>query len=310
MSAESYLYPTHCNRFRTGWRSPSSALFRKPDFCTIGSMLAAAAPWARIARCAPLCALLLAAMAATGCGSRNVEPVRLNFSLNSSLAAGCNGIPEPGQLRFYVSNLRLVEANGAAAPVMLNAEPTQSGDAGIALVSWDGQCAGAQDNPRISGEVTGGDYAAVHFELGVPFERNHDNPLAAPPPLNVPTMFWTWQSGYKFLRLDVGTDWSFHLGSTGCVSASAVRPAESCARPNRATIRLPAAVAWNGTVVVDLDALLAGIDPGAAANCVDDFHAAAHCRRLLSRIGIDVDNGQCEGGCRHQALFRYEDGAE
>lgn len=273
-------------------------------------MLAAIAPWARITRCTPLCALLLATVAATGCGNWNVEPVRLSFSLNSSLAAGCNGIPEPGQLRFYVSNLRMVEVNGAAAPVMLDAQPTQSQDAGIALVSWVGQCAGAQDDPHISGKVARGDYAAVEFELGVPFERNHAHPLAAPPPLNVPSMFWTWQSGYKFLRLDVGTDWSFHLGSTGCVSPSAVRPPESCARPNRATIRLPAAVAWDGVVVVDLDALLAGIDPITAANCVDDYRAAPHCRHLLTRIGIDADNGQCDGGCGHQAFFRYEDGAE
>ena len=103
-------------------------------------------------------------------------------------------------------------------------------------------------------------YQALEFDLGVPFERNHANPLTAPPPLNAASMFWTWQTGYKFLRLDLGTDWSFHLGSTGCVSESAVRPPEACRQPNRATIRLPAAAAFDGVVAVDLDGLLAGID--------------------------------------------------
>ena len=274
-------------------------------------MCAAAVDRDRIAERARVCAVLLAATVAAGCGERNLEPVRVGFRLNASLAAGCSGIPEPGQLRFYVSNLRMIDRHGSATPVRLDDLPTQSEAAGTALVSWSGDCgvrAGPTVVPGVSGTVAGGSYEALEFDLGVPFEHNHPNPLAAPPPLNVPSMFWTWQTGYKFLRLDIGSDWSFHLGSTGCVSPSAVRPPERCTRPNVATIRLPAAAARKGSVAVDLEALLGGIDTDTAANCVGDYDEAERCRALLARLGLDADTGRCDGGCAGQALFRYEGG--
>ena len=278
-------------------------------FGTIDAMHAAATARARIAGCAPLCAVLLVAAIATGCGSQSKDSVRLSFSLKSSHAAGCHGMPEPGQLRFYLSNLRMIDAQGAAVPVLLDATANQNASEGIALVSWDGSCAPgaiAQDDPLVSGTVAGGQYKAIEFELGVPFDLNHANPLAAPPPLNVASMFWTWQTGYKFLRLDVGTDWSFHLGSTGCVSESAVRPPEVCRQPNRSTIRLPAAAAFDGVVVVDLDGLLAGLDIAVAENCVEAYGEREHCRRLLARLGINADTGLCADECARQSLFRYE----
>ena len=265
-----------------------------------------------------LCVLLLAALAAQGCGDTGTQPVRLEFSLNSSLLA-CVGGPASGQLGFYVSGLRLVDGHGAAIPVRLDALPTQSKGDGIALVSWNGRCApssnadanpdadaAAMTDPVVTGRVPRGHYDTIEFELGVPFERNHANPLTAPAPLNVPSMFWTWQSGYKFLRLDIGSDWSFHLGSTGCVSESAVRPPRVCEQPNLATIRLPAAAAFGGVVAVDLDTLLADFDIAAADNCVDAYGNLEICRRLLTRLGIDVDTGRCSGDCGRQALFRYD----
>ena len=41
----------------------------------------------------------------------------------------------------------------------------------------------------------------LNFELGVPFEQNHTNPLTAQAPLNVSEMFWSWQLGHKFFTL-------------------------------------------------------------------------------------------------------------
>ena len=275
-----------------------------------------------------LCILLLAATAFQGCGDTVTERVRLEFSLKSSLLA-CGGGSASGQLGFYVSRLRAIDEYGAATPVRLNVTPTQSEVDGIALVSWSGNCAAPSKadadvdaNPDrdakpdaeasaptsrfVTGRVASARYEAIEFELGVPFEHNHANPLTAPAPLNVPSMFWTWQSGYKFLRLDIGSDWSFHLGSTGCVSESAVRPPRVCEQPNLATIRLPAAAAFAGVVAVDLDTLLADVDIAAADNCVDAYGNLEICRRLLTRLGIDVDTGRCSDDCGRQALFRYD----
>lgn len=260
--------------------------------------------------------MVLGLLMAHGCGEAPTQPVRLEFRLDSSMLA-CGGGFATGQLGFYLSGLRMVDEQGAAIPVLLDATSTQSGGDGVALVAWEGDCspspgaaphaeAGAGNVRAVTGRAAGAAYRAVEFELGVPFERNHANPLTAPPPLDVASMFWTWQTGYKFLRLDVGTDWSFHLGSTGCIPESAVRPPEACRWPNRATIRLPVAAALDGVVVVDLDDLLAGLDTAVAENCVEAYGGREECRRLLTRLGIDADTGLCADDCRRQTLFRYE----
>ena len=258
--------------------------------------------------------VLLAAILAHGCADRATETVRLQLQLDPSVLAGGTGTA-PGQLGFYVAGLRLVTARGDAVPVRLDEKPTQSQAEGVALVVWSGDCAQSANvaaksaevcNSVVTGQVPSARYQALGFELGVPFERNHANPLTAPAPLNVASMFWTWQTGYKFLRLDLGTDWSFHLGSTGCIAESAVRPPESCRQPNRATIRLPAAAAFEGVVVVDLARLLTGLDTALAENCVEAYGKRGECRQLLTRLGIDADTGRCIDHCVGQTLFLYE----
>ena len=79
--------------------------------------------------------------------------------------------------------------------------------------------------------------ATLSFQLGVPFDLNHQNPLLQPSPLNDSSMFWAWRNGHKFVRWDMQSNdantWSFHLGSVGCESAAMVRaPKQACAQPN------------------------------------------------------------------------------
>ena len=160
-------------------------------------------------------------------------------------------------------------------------------------------------NSTLLGTVRRGDYVSMEFLLGVPFEANHGNPLHAQPPLNQPAMFWSWQAGHKFLRLDVNNTWSFHLGSTGCHSASAVRaPEAECRRPNLARIRLPASAATDGTVAVDLAVLLGDMHPGRTPNCMGDYAKHTICRDALGALGLDADSGFCVAGCTSQRVFR------
>ena len=106
----------------------------------------------------------------------------------------------------------------------------------------------------------------VKFTLGVPFALNHENPIFQKSPLNVPSMFWVWRTGHKFLRLEMESekdDWLFHLGSVGCQAKSAIRaPEEPCQFPNTFTyevdllevkqINLDVGVLLNG-IVLDTD---------------------------------------------------------
>ena len=235
------------------------------------------------------------------CGEQPEATVDFAFEMRSSRA------PAP-LLRFYASEVSMIDASGHRVAVRLDtANPWQ--DDNTAMLALGGRSdSGRTDNRAVTGRVPKGSYEALEFLLGIAFERNHGNPLKAPPPLNVPSMFWTWQSGYKFLRLDAGTEWSFHLGSTGCVSASAVRPpGEPCRQPNLARVRLPSGAIDGGTIAVDLDGLLAAIDTASDENCMGAYHERQSCRSLLTALGLDPDTGRCIDGCRHQAVFSLVD---
>ena len=222
-----------------------------------------------------------------------MTPVRLDFEVQSTLVADYS-------LRLFVSDLALVDADGDAVALVLDESPWQ--DATTALVALGGQ----RENPVVAGRVPNGHYEAIEFLLGIPFDRNHGNPLLAQSPLNVPSMFWTWQSGYKFVRLDIANEWSFHLGSTGCLSASAVRPPGTpCRQPNLARIRLPSESPGTGTIVIDLDALLAHVETPLEGNCMEAYAASAACRGLMANLGMDPDTGLCLDDCEGQTVFRF-----
>ncbi|MBL4942666.1 MAG: metallo-mystery pair system four-Cys motif protein [Colwellia sp.] len=99
----------------------------------------------------------------------------------------------------------------------------------------------------------------IRFTLGLPFAINHLNPLTQKSPLNIPSMFWVWQQGHKFLRIEMAAhndNWLFHLGSVGCQALSPLRmPSQECRYPNRYIVELPLSKE-NANIVFDLANLL------------------------------------------------------
>ena len=247
-------------------------------------------------------------MTLAACNDPPTTPVRLEFEVRSAHLGDCRS--GGGMLRFYVSDVAMVGSGGSRVPVELDA-PEGWQDGRTALLTLHGGCgekAPRDGNAWVSGRVALGDYRGIEFDLGVPFERNHGSPLRARPPLNVPSMFWAWQSGHKFLRLDLGDKWSFHLGSTGCVSASAVRsPRDECRRPNLARVGLPVPVAGQ-RILVDVDTLLDGVDVAARAPCVGRYAERPSCAGVLSALGLDPVTGKCVEGCATQTAFRLAGG--
>ena len=218
-----------------------------------------------------------------------------------------------GLLSFYLSDPHLITSNGGEIPIQLDAESSWQSQR-TALISLAEECGpsrGTGGNSGLKGTVPSGDYQYLEFSLGVPFELNHVNPLEAEAPLDVPSMFWVWQTGYKFLRYDIEGQWSFHLGSTGCHSASAVRaPAEPCEQPNLARIRVPISDPLQARIGVDLHALISGIDTFEADNCVEAYREDPQCQMLVERIGLNAETGQCVDECDGQVLFRALDASQ
>lgn len=164
--------------------------------------------------------------------------------------------PISGQLkdmRFYISNVQLVDHYGNTHPVALDETAYQS--KGVALLDFESSTAAVttaltankclsgntSTNTKITGKVLSGPhYHGVTFTLGVPsmslgtvkVSLNHSGPaeIGTPAPLTNAAMAWSWQSGRKFAKIEfvpvgglfngtaaaTATVWNMHLGATGC----------------------------------------------------------------------------------------------
>lgn len=194
-------------------------------------------------------------------------------------------------LRFFVSDLTVIDSDGGSHPVVFDPDPRWQRPK-VALVDLEdgtGSCANGTPelNASLHGTAAVTEYVALRFTLGVPFELNHANPLLAAAPLNDAAMHWHWRSGYKFLRAGVtsGDDGTWlHLGSTGCEGT--VRNIRSCRSPNRVTVTLPD-ISRSDRIGIDLAALFAGVDlnDGAGSDC-SSGPAETDCAAMFAALDL------------------------
>lgn len=206
-------------------------------------------------------------------------------------------------MRFYVSNIRLLAADGSEAPLMLEQDGLWQHE-GVALLDFEDGTAGCAEfgnsalNDKVVGMAPEGEYTGLAFTMGVPFELNHLDTTMAPSPLNLPAMWWNWQFGYKFARVEMMANdavWLLHLGSTGCVAPNGNTPPEApCANTNAVEVRLEAFNPQTDFVVADLATLLAGVDissstpePPGCMSGPDD----PDCGSVFTGLGLDLASG-------------------
>lgn len=246
-----------------------------------------------------------------------VEPVTIRFAaMVGDLPAAC-GITYSGvgteasqvslnDFRFYISNVRLMDADGEETAVELTQDGLWQYE-NVALLDFEDGTAGCGEagnpemNSRIVGEVHEGDYVGIAFDLGVPFELNHLDTTTAPAPLNVPAMWWNWQFGYKFVRVDMLTSdteipaWFIHLGSTGCEAADgSSAPEEPCSNANVVSVQLEDFDATQNFIIADLSQLLTDVNltenspepPGCMSMSEDP-----DCGGLFTGFGLALDTG-------------------
>jgi uncharacterized repeat protein (TIGR04052 family) len=206
----------------------------------------------------------------------------------------------PRDFKMYVSDIRLLTASGAEVPMQLTQDGTWQLD-NLALVDFEdqtGSCTNGTPQVRtvVEGSAPAGVYSGVKFVLGVPFSRNHVDASTAPSPLNLSSMFWSWNGGYKFLRADFTSTglpggFNIHLGSTGCNGATATTPPTSCTAPNRPeyTIQLDPAAE---VIVADLASLIAttNVDVNQAASAPGCMSAPTDgdCNEIFPRLSLAI----------------------
>ena len=261
---------------------------------------------------------LLAAAALTACGGGGgddapVAPdklVSISFTaLNGSTPVKCGtqmtSLGSTGvatdirDLRFYITNLSLINDKGVAVPVKLDANKWQltQGSEKVALIDLEdatGTCAGntTDTNAVISGSVPAGTYVGLKASVGVPDTMNHTDTATAVAPLDSTALAWSWQSGRKFTKIEVDpvggvtktvaatattpavvstiSTFNLHLGSTGCTAkvdalGVAVKDAAGnavyvCTNPNLADFSLPTFDAGTQKVALDLGQLFKTTD--------------------------------------------------
>ena len=147
------------------------------------------------------------------------QDVTLRFDARAGTESAVCGITLPGlgtnstpvrlqDFRFFVSDVRFLTEAGEEVPVTL-AQDGRWQVENVALLDFEdatGACAEvgtAEMNAQIVGTVPEGDYTGVVFTLGVPFALNHVDASSAPSPLNLTAMYWSWQGGYKFARIEL-----------------------------------------------------------------------------------------------------------
>ena len=205
----------------------------------------------------------------------------------------------PADFRFYIHNVRLLDDAGREVPVLLDQDGIwQLED--LALLDFEDKRAPCnlgtvQTNTTLRGVVPPGNYDGIRFDLGVPFRLNHQDVAIAASPLVLTSMFWNWQGGYKFIRIDDATDLvRVHVGSTGC-ETDAPNSVIGCSRPNRGEVYLPEFDPETDTIVADLAALLADSDltvnhpdtpPGCMAGPGD-----SDCGPMMQNLGVNFENG-------------------
>ena len=240
----------------------------------------------------------------------------------------------PLDFRFYVSEVALIDTDGNAVPLVLEQDGLwQHQD--VALIDFEdksGACANGTPETRaqVIGAVPAGDYTGVKFTLGVPFSLNHVDATLAPSPLNLTAMWWNWNFGYKFARIDLTpataaaqantggsaahekqhaadefNGFAIHLGSVGCQMDATQAPVV-CSLPNRPEVMFTDFDPTTDVIVADLAALvsqtnLADNQPETAIGCMSS-PTDGDCAGIMQNLGLPFN----EQPMREQTFFRVK----
>lgn len=223
--------------------------------------------------------------------------------------------------RMYLSGIEVLRQETMVwEPVELEDNPWQS--AGIVLMDFENAQGACSDfgtpsvNSQLVGMVPEGRYIGLRFSLGLPPERNHIDPTTVQGPLGEPGMFWTWQAGYKFVKVDVKVEGpsgtapvrnNIHLGSTGCASpAPMMAPSAGCTRPNLAQVTLFPFDVHTQQLELALDSVLGPAlaqSDARALNCMGGPSEPVHCEAVVRSFGLDPQSGRCLNDCAGQTIF-------
>lgn len=244
----------------------------------------------------------------------------VNCASNIAAISAGNPAMTIRDLRYYVSDIRLINSKGAEVVLKLDQNVNQY--LNLALLDFEdatNSCVGGTPDTytTVTGKIPSDTYTGLQFTVGVPVSAvdadgktvslNHSDYATAPSPLDLQALAWSWQSGRKFLKVEVNPvggvtkadttvapTFNVHLGSTGCTGNPAGGETVTCAKPNRMSVRLASFNAGTQKVALDLNGLLGNsslsVDAGGPVGCMSGTDA--ECTPVFAAMQIDQATGQ------------------
>jgi len=215
----------------------------------------------------------------------------------------------PLDFRMFVHDVELVREGGEREPFVLEDDEVWQRD-GLALLDFeDGTGTCTTGSPEVNRSLRGhapprNDYVKVSFTVGLPESKNHLDAATAPAPLNTPGMWWSWQAGYKYMKVDVASEanpggFFFHLGGTNCEGSPTL--GYSCQYPNLPRVEL--ALSASGRVILNAETLYAGVDLSLEPDLKTDFIAGCmafsgdpECPAMFAALGLQFEEESMPSG--------------
>ncbi|HEX5657725.1 MAG TPA: MbnP family copper-binding protein [Polyangiales bacterium] len=218
------------------------------------------------------------------------------FACGKKVAVGTkNTLVEPVDMRFYVHDVSLIRPSGERVPLELHQDQRYQRE-NVALLDFVDDTGGCLTGDKDIRNVVHGyapeqaDYTGLAFKVGLPADKNHLDGASAPAPYNASGLWWSWQGGYKYARIDVTSEavplWYFHGGATDC--SGTVATGFSCASLQLANIVLPSYDPQASLVVFDAQRFYATSDLTVAdqtPGCMG-FAPDEQCAPLYNTLGV------------------------
>ena len=283
------------------------------------------------------------ALAAAGCGSSggssSSQSVAVQFqAVDGSTPVGCGdvlaGLGPDGQssvevndLRFYVSNLRVVTGDGREVAVRLDRNDFQyvSQQGSVALLDLTGTdvgaCGGegvtfpegtARTTEQVTGTVATRDIAGIRFDVGIPqavMKKVLADHTAEDAPSPLAEMHWSWAFAYRHLVMNFVVDHAgapgegyLHVGSTDCGGdgTRALTDRDECGKINTAQVTLDDFDPDADVVALDLRALLGNLDFTVTTETATVPGVECHsfvqpdCPQIFANLGLDHATGSAD----------------
>ena len=218
--------------------------------------------------------------------------------------------------RFYVYDVKLIKTDGtksafslSSTGVFQNSYTANGNSYSVGLLDFaDGtsNCSSglygtsitSTTNTKLTGGPVVGLFSGIEFTVGVPEDLNHQDDTTLAAPLNSAGMYWSWNGGYKFMKLELlngsSSSNAWHIGSSSCTNSV-------CTYYNRATITVTKSSGTfnpsTDTVALDLQALMNGTDTTTTAlSCMSGPQSTdTKCGTIGTNMGVTKATGLSSG---------------